>query len=103
MKIHLEKRHAQIVWNILKKYPYTFYAFGSRAKGTDKRLSDLDLFVNDSMSISILGDIKEDFAESNLPFSVDVVVAEYCSQEFKDQIKKDLVWVTEKTLGIDNE
>ena len=33
----------KIIENLLEKYPYTFYAFGSRAKKTSKKFSDLDL------------------------------------------------------------
>lgn len=31
--MHIEPRHYIIIKEILKKYPYTFYAFGSRVKG----------------------------------------------------------------------
>jgi len=31
--IQLEKRHWKIIQQILSKYPYQFYAYGSRVKG----------------------------------------------------------------------
>ena len=39
----LELRQQQIVREILSKYPYSFYAYGSRVKGNARKLSDLDL------------------------------------------------------------
>jgi hypothetical protein len=31
--LQLEKRHRQIIQQILSKHPYNFYAYGSRTKG----------------------------------------------------------------------
>ena len=41
--IQIENRHQVILWQILSKYPYQFYAYGSRVKGTARKFSDLDL------------------------------------------------------------
>jgi len=41
--LQIESKHREIVQNILGKYPHKFYAYGSRAKGTAKKYSDLDL------------------------------------------------------------
>ena len=41
--LQLEVRHQQIVEEILNKYPYSFYAYGSRVKGKAEKYSDLDL------------------------------------------------------------
>ena len=41
--IQIENRHLEILRSILSKYPYKFYAYGSRVKGTAKKYSDLDL------------------------------------------------------------
>lgn len=89
--IHMEERHKRIVGDILKKYPYTFYVFGSRVKGTQKRFSDLDLCVKDKLPSGVWSQILEDFEDSNLPFKVDVVQWEYTSPEFKAIIESDLV------------
>jgi hypothetical protein len=37
--MQLSPAHLHIIREILKKYPYTFYLFGSRAKGNAKHLS----------------------------------------------------------------
>ena len=41
--LQIETRHLKIINSILSKYPYTFYAYGSRVKGTGRKYSDLDL------------------------------------------------------------
>ncbi|CAG8461815.1 14962_t:CDS:2 [Racocetra fulgida] len=63
----------QIIRQILSRYPYRFYAYGSRVKGTARKFSDLDLCYQEEMPWNIYGRVKEDFEESNLPFKVDLV------------------------------
>lgn len=104
MKLQLEKRHAQMVWDIVKKYPdLQFYMFGSRVTGKARKFSDLDLFVTGPVEGATLFHVQDDFQESNLPFKVDVVHETRASQWFKDSIKKDLILVTKEHLGIKNE
>ena len=71
--IHVEDKHHKIIQDILAKYRYDFYAFGSRVKGTHKLLSDLDLCVLNEIPILEKAQLQEDFDESNLPFKVDVI------------------------------
>jgi len=89
--LFMEPHHWQIVQNILSKYPYSFYAFGSRAKGNPKKLSDLDLCFFDSIPTNTLAHLDEDFEESDLPYKVDIVDWNKCSESFKNAIKNDLV------------
>lgn len=92
--LFLEERHRQIILGILRKYPYEFYAFGSRTKaGKAKKFSDLDLCFFDSIPSTVQFSIKEDFEESDLPFTVDLVAWESCSNDFKNLIKDDLVLI----------
>jgi uncharacterized protein len=41
--IQLKNKHQTIVNTILAKYPYKFYAYGSRTKNQAQEYSDLDL------------------------------------------------------------
>ena len=91
--IHMEPRHWIIVQNILKKYPYTFYAFGSRVKGTPRRLSDLDICFIEDIPWNIRAHIDEDFEESDLPFKVDVIDWNMCDETFRSTIKPDLALI----------
>lgn len=87
----MEERHYTIVQNILSKYPYTFYAFGSRVRGNPKPLSDLDICFFEDIPWNIRSHINEDFEESNLPFTVDIVDWNTCSEAFRANIKPDLL------------
>ena len=71
--VNLEKEHQEIIHSILSKYPYKFYAYGSRVKGNNRRLSDLDLCYYDDIPLSTLSELNEKFTESNLPFFVELV------------------------------
>lgn len=86
----MDDRHLVIVKDILKKYPYTFYAFGSRVRGTEKKLSDLDLCFIEDIPGNIRSHIDEDFENSDLPYKVDVVDWHACDENFKSLIRTDL-------------
>ena len=91
--LFMEPKHCAIVHNILSKYPYSFYAFGSRARGNPKKLSDLDICFFDNIPSNIVMNIEEDFEESDLPYKVDIVDWNKCSDDFRVLIKKDLVLI----------
>jgi predicted nucleotidyltransferase len=71
--LHLKEKHQKIIQQILSKYPYQFYAYGSRAKGNARNLSDLDLCYQEDIPDSTVFLIEEEFRESNLPFIVELV------------------------------
>jgi len=100
--IYMEGKHLEMVRDILKKYDYTFYAFGSRVKGTHKPLSDLDLAIMDGISLHDKNNIDDDFTESNLPFKVDVVNYQTMCESLKNIIQKDLEIFTISTKHVPN-
>jgi uncharacterized protein len=71
--IQLENKHQKIIITILTKYPYKFYAYGSRVKKQAKQYSDLDLCFYEEIPWNVLSHIQEDLEESDLPFKVDLV------------------------------
>jgi type I restriction enzyme S subunit len=87
----IEPKHLAIIQGILQKYPYSFYVFGSRVKGNPRPFSDLDLCYQDDIPQNILNAIEEDFEESDLPYSVDLVNWNQCSPEFQKSIQADMV------------
>lgn len=89
--IYMEPRHWKMVEEILAKYPYTFYAYGSRTKGTQKRLSNLNLCFQDPIPFNVQGHIDADFEESDLPFIVDVMDWRFIDSELQEIIEKDLI------------
>ena len=96
----LEPRHAEIVWSIIQKFPFTFYAFGSRVVGEKRKFSDLDLFIKEPVTSLQLFYIKDAFGESNLPFTVDVVLQQDCDKSFIEKVSEDLMEINKNTLGI---
>ena len=84
-----EQREAILA--LLERYlpDTTVWAYGSRAKWTTQRGSDLDLVVfatpEQARQVSAL---HEAFEESNLPFRVDLFVWENLPERFKPEIKR---------------
>ena len=69
------------------------YVFGSRARGTGKRGSDLDLAVDAGRALTRdeAGRIADGFEESDLPYTVDVLDLQAASETFKAVIARDRV------------
>lgn len=85
------EKYIDTIKNILKKYPYTFYLFGSRSKKNYKQYSDFDICYFTKFSLLIKNQILEDFENSKLPVLVDLVFWDHFTDEFKDNIKNDLL------------
>ena len=71
------------------------WAFGSRATGRAKQYSDLDLAINGGkpLGIDLAAQLAEAFAESDLPYKVDIVDWSTASDAFKKVIERDRVVV----------
>lgn len=86
----MSNQEKKILTQILSKYPYQFYAYGSRVKNQAKKYSDLDICFYGEIPWNILSHIQEDLEESDLPFKVDLVAWEWMGPEFQELIKPDL-------------
>lgn len=64
-------------------------AFGSRVNGKPDKFSDLDLALNckTPLTLEVLGSLKDSFAASNLPISVDIVDLNRVSDSFRAHIE----------------
>lgn len=70
----LKSEDFYLIIEILKKYSQKIEwvkIFGSRARGDFKKISDIDLAI--SLKNDILLELKDEFAESNLQYTVDIV------------------------------
>jgi predicted nucleotidyltransferase len=83
MKINISDKHLAIIKNILRKYNYSFYLFGSRITDKAKQFSDVDLFYTDDIPIKHLLQLEEEFENSDLPYKVDLVDYNKCDHEFQ--------------------
>jgi type I restriction enzyme S subunit len=88
-----------IVREILRRHvpDRTVWAFGSRVKGAARPFSDLDLAVlgDQPLSLDTCAVLAEAFADSDLPWRVDVVDWASTSGSFRHLIEQDKVVVQE--------
>jgi len=88
--LELNEKDRDFILKVLQKHcpDADYWVFGSRIKGTHRPYSDLDLAVvgQDVIPLSTMFEIKQSFAESDLPFKVDLVDFHQISDEFKSHI-----------------
>lgn len=89
--LHIDPEDLILLRNILDKFEYTFFAYGSRVKGTQKKFSDLDLCIMEPISDLEMFYIKEAFENSDLPFKVDIKRWDDMSKDFQAIIQRDLI------------
>jgi predicted nucleotidyltransferase len=82
---------------ILERYlsEYEIWAFGSRAKGTAKAYSDLDLAIvaQSPLPLALLAEVRDAFAESDLTIKVDLVDLASAGAVFRKIVEGDRVVV----------
>ncbi len=88
----ITEKEREIINNIINKYPYEFYAYGSRVKGDFTKGSDLDILIksDNEIPIKIIEELKLKFNESRIPYIVNIVIFNDISDDFFNLIKKDL-------------
>lgn len=91
-RLDITPKQQAIIRKILHKYLPSntkIWVFGSRANGTAKKFSDLDLVVDmdKSLTLDILANLHEEFSESLLPYKVDIVDWNEISDSFKKIIE----------------
>lgn len=88
-KIDLKPEYLELVNLILKKHVpgKIVWAYGSRVTGNSKPQSDLDIVVFDADN-HVIGDLKDAFSESDLPFRVDVMDWKKIPDNFKKNISE---------------
>lgn len=93
--VDIAPEHLAIVLDILRKHvpDREVWAFGSRARRTAKRYSDLDLAVISAEPLSLLTSARlaDDFSDSDLPWRVDVLDWATTSAAFRKIIERDKV------------
>jgi len=87
-QIEVDAKYLELISQILKKYlPNSIvWAYGSRAKFTADKYSDLDLVAFDASDIQI-GDTLEAFENSIVPFRVSLMRWEKLPEDFKKNIQ----------------
>jgi predicted nucleotidyltransferase len=69
------------------------WVFGSRATGSARQYSDLDLALEADtlLGFAVLGDVAEALSESDLPYKVDVVDLRSADPAFRAIVEPDMV------------
>ena len=95
--IDISSKHWAMVRDILHRHvpEYEVWAFGSRAKGTAKPYSDLDLAIitDKALSLAVSAALENEFTESDLPWKVDIVDWGTTSAAFRKIIAQQKVIV----------
>ena len=71
------------------------YLFGSRARGTHHKWSDIDLALDAGSALPNvkIGEVKDVLAATNMPYKVDVLDFYTISADMQEMIKKDMkIW-----------
>lgn len=97
IKIDIKPEYLEIIKLILEKHVpnKTVWAYGSRITGKSKPQSDLDIVVFDTDTNEIVN-LKDAFAESDLPFTVDVMDWGKIPDTFKENIRKKNIILSAK-------
>ena len=95
--IDINCKHWAMVRDILHQHvpEYEVWAFGSRAKGTAKPYSDLDLAIitHQALSLAVSAALDNEFTDSDLPWKVDIVDWATTSASFRKIIEQQKVIV----------
>jgi predicted nucleotidyltransferase len=102
--IDLSPSHREIILNILKAYApdCEVRVFGSRYTGAARKYSDLDLVLvgERKRTLKEMGDLREAFQESVLPFRVDVLDWLAISPEFQRVIEQGYEVIRQPQLPV---
>jgi predicted nucleotidyltransferase len=93
MSLDIRSDHFEIIRKIIfKNIPqHEVIAFGSRTQGTAHKNSDLDLCIKGKkpLSFTLIGNLRDEFSESNLPYKIDVVDWFSLDEEFKKIVTRE--------------
>lgn len=94
--IDLQDAHRVMVLQIIRQRlpDITVWVYGSRARGSARRYSDLDLMLDNNGTLipgSVLGSLEEDFDESDLPIIVELHDMAATDEAFLERVRKDFL------------
>ena len=91
----INEKEELIIKEILKKYPYDFYYYGSRVKGDYTKASDLDVLIKSETPVDYLelASMERQFNESKIPYRVNFSDYSKMDKSFYELIEPTLVRV----------
>ena len=85
----------QMTRTVLGRYPVKVYLFGSWAKGTPSRHSDIDVGIEPMTPLppGVLATLRERFEESHVPYRVEVVDLSAADPTFREAVvRQGIPW-----------
>lgn len=92
----------EIVLSIIDKNKITVVLFGSRADGSNRNDSDIDIgFIsNEKIDNLLIGKIRESLEESIVPYHFDLVILDEARKDFLNIAMKDaIIWNKSKNFS----
>lgn len=86
--MNLHSKHLKTLQTLFSKHPTIAQAllFGSRALGTHKESSDIDIALKGDITPTLLAHLKEELEDSTLPYFCDILDYERAPQELREHI-----------------
>lgn len=86
--MNLHSKHLKTLQTLFAKHPTIAQAllFGSRALGTHKESSDIDIALKGDITPTLLAHLKEELEDSTLPYFCDILDYERAPQELREHI-----------------
>lgn len=81
----------KIIHNKLRDYGARLFLYGSWARGSASRTSDIDIAILPRKPVppSVLAEIRESLEESNVLYPVDLVDLSHCSDRFRKRVLRE--------------
>jgi predicted nucleotidyltransferase len=82
---------ASIVRRIVGPLPVRVFLFGSRALGTGRPTSDIDLALlsDDPLPADLVARLKGEFEESTIPYTVDVIDLSQVDEPLRERVWRE--------------
>lgn len=86
--MNLHSKHLKTLQSLFAKHPSIKEAllFGSRALGTHKESSDIDIALKGDISPTLIAHLKEELEDSTLPYFCDIISYEKAPKKLKESI-----------------
>lgn len=85
----------KLVLDPLKSYGSRVYLFGSRARGTYRKFSDVDLLIEANITNPVtlhqLYEIRSAIEDSRFPYKVDLVDSTELAESYRDQVHSEKI------------
>lgn len=83
----------RILFRHLDPQKHQAFIFGSRAMGSGKKFSDIDIGIisPEKIGAELLGNIREESENSNLPYNIDIVDFNTVSERFRNFALKKII------------